>query len=188
MSLNTLIESNIAILRQAIELLDNLSEQQICHSEARGAPSSIGKHMRHIVEHYQSFLAGLETGLVDYNTRPRCAEVETSRECARQAVQAVIQRLEEIDNLELDLAQLVDVYLQTTIHAESEPAVRSTLGREFVFLHGHAVHHFAQLSSQLQIMGSSIDASQLGKAPSTVEYEETLALKSTRVNVKSAAG
>lgn len=188
MSPNTLIDSNVAILRQAIELLGKLSEKQYCHSEACGAPSSVGKHVRHIIEHYQSFLSGLDAGLVNYNSRPRCAEAETSRQFARQAVQLVIEQLQQIDTPALDLDQLVDVYLQTTVRGDSEPPVRSTLAREFVFLHGHAVHHFAQLTSQLQLMGTGIDADQFGKAPSTIEYEEKLLAERSLLKTKSVAG
>ncbi len=188
MSLNTLIVSNVGILRQAIELLDKLSEKQYCHSDVCGAPSSVGKHMRHIIEHYQSFLSGLDAGLVNYNTRPRCAEAETSREFANRAVQQVIEQLERMDTPALDLDQLLDVYLQTTVCGDSEPPVRSTLAREFVFLHGHAVHHFAQLAAQLQLMGSGIDAGQLGKAPSTIEYEAKLLAESGRIQAKRVAG
>ncbi|MFK7732253.1 MAG: DinB family protein [Pseudomonadales bacterium] len=188
MSQNTLIESNLVILKQAVELLDKLSEQQYCHSDACGSPSSVGKHMRHIVEHYQSFLGRLDAGVINYNTRPRCVDSETSLEFARQAVLTVIKQLEYMDAQAPNLDQLVDVYLQTTKQGDTEPAVRSTLARELVFLHGHAVHHFAQLSSQLQLMGSSIDTSEFGKAPSTIEYEAQLATESSRLQTKSAAG
>ncbi|MEM8500708.1 MAG: DinB family protein [Pseudomonadota bacterium] len=185
MSLNTLIDSNVAILRQAIELLGKLSEEQYCHSEACGAPSSVGKHVRHIIEHYQSFLSGLNAGVINYNTRPRCAAAETSRQFASDAVQLLIGQLEQIDTPTLDLDQLIKVYLQTTVCGAAEPSVRSTHARELMFLHGHAVHHFAQMSSQLQLMDSGIDAGQLGKAPSTLEYEAKLLAKNSRLQAKS---
>lgn len=181
MSLNTLIESNLAVLRQAIGLLSKLNEKDYVHSETCGLPSSVGKHMRHIIEHYQSFNSGLEGRVINYNKRPRCTDAETSRDFAAVAIKELIARLEQMKSLQQD--DQVEVFLQTTVRGDSEPAVRSSLARELVFLHGHAVHHFAQLSSQLQMMGLAIDTAQLGKAPSTIEYEAQLAAESIRLPV-----
>ncbi len=188
MSLTTLIDSNLAVLKQAIDLLAGLSEQDYCRSEVHGAPSSVGKHLRHIIEHYQSFFTGLDDGVINYNKRPRCINAETSGEFATQAIRDVIARLQGLNSLQRDVNQQVEVFLQTTVRGDDEPAVGSTLARELVFLHGHAVHHFAQLSSQLQIMGLSIDTVALGKAPSTIEYETKLAAQAARSPAARANG
>jgi len=47
--------------------------------------------------------------------------------------------------------------------------IDSSLQRELTYLHSHTVHHIAQISLALRVMGIKID-DQMGIAPATLTY------------------
>ena len=169
LSLATLIDSNIAVLRQAQTLITGLSDVDYCLVKESVASSSVGTHIRHIVEHYQSFTSGSLSGVVDYNRRPRQSRIELSREAALGSLERLIGELIELRSGG-NSSKALQVLLQTTTDAQSEDSIGSTVGREMVFLHGHAIHHFAQLALQLRERGIAL-APDFGVAPSTLEYQ-----------------
>lgn len=86
MQISTLISANIQSLKQAEELLLSIQDH---HYRAVVSPytANLGKHMRHIIDHYQILLNSLESGSVDYDNRDRAEleELERSTMILRQA-------------------------------------------------------------------------------------------------------
>ena len=69
--LKYLIENNIVCLEQGIHLLKEIKNEVYTHSDPPVYTSGIGDHYRHCIEHYLSFLNGIDARCVDYDARKR---------------------------------------------------------------------------------------------------------------------
>ncbi|WP_348672506.1 hypothetical protein [uncultured Abyssibacter sp.] len=161
MSINALINDNIATLREADALLGFLSASHY---------SLVGPHLRHIVDHYRCLLAGLPAGEVDYDARERCRETELSIAKARRVIgqlQAELEALSSGDDVSLTVRLATDADRPSIVS-------RSSLSRELQFVQGHAVHHFALIRHALDSLGTQLPDS-FGKAPATLRHERASA-------------
>ncbi len=162
---------NIAFLRQGLDLLADLSDDEYVRSFPPSFVSPIGTHMRHIIDHYECLLAGLVTGNIDYDDRTRETSVETDRAAATAAIDSVIRRLEAIDQ------SLRDSELSVHMDFGGGPDeaglyARSSVERELQFLVSHTVHHYALVAVMLRLEGREpVDG--FGVSPSTLKYLES---------------
>jgi uncharacterized damage-inducible protein DinB len=159
-----LIAVNIGLLAQARSLVARLDDATFATSPAGLAPHCVGSHLRHVLEFYQCFLAGLEAGRVDYDARKHDPACERSRRAADSEIAVVIQSLEDASELpeELELA----------VHAEDAAEsydLKSSLGRELQALSSHTIHHFALISVTLRMHGVTVDP-EFGMSPSTLRF------------------
>ena len=65
------MNANRSLLSQAIELLEATTDASYAAPCEACFDSTLGGHMRHILEHYGNFLHGLDEGLVNYDRRDR---------------------------------------------------------------------------------------------------------------------
>lgn len=168
MQISKLIEANIHSLEAAEQILLGITD---CQYRAVVGPFSVslGKHFRHITDHYQQLLAGLPQALIEYDRRERLEAEEYERS-------AMIMRLRSINN---QLSQLVkklqcDRSLSVCLALEEfgdSPIVPSTLSRELLFLQSHSVHHYAIISAILKLQHVDVEP-DFGIAPSTLKYEK----------------
>lgn len=160
-----LIAANKLTLKDAEQMLVNITDAEY---SAITSPftASLGKHMRHITDHYQLLLDGLSEGLVDYDQRDRSALFESERSAMILLVRKVLHQLESLKNQE-DVAIRVKLCLNENIPSSPVP---STLSRELVFLQSHATHHYALISAMLKLSGITT-SSDFGVAASTLVYE-----------------
>ena len=161
------LEGNRVLLWQGIALLERLSDRLYTEPVRGWAP--VGAQYRHVLEHYQSFLAGMALGRVDYDDRARSERLESSREAALEATRAC---LASIDALE----QTTDYSILVQMDSGAGPGLpdwrSSSTGRELQFLCSHTVHHFALI--KLLLEGSAILDSAFGMAPSTIAYQRAV--------------
>lgn len=134
----TLSQSTIYTLGQLNDLLEKTHEDQYQEALVILSNNSVGKHVRHIIECYQSLLSGVSSTVIDYENRARNIALETSPYLA-------IQELININDAVQFLKEDKSVYLQVNQSHESEGdlLVKSTLAREIVYCLEHAIHHMA---------------------------------------------
>lgn len=143
--------------------------------EAPGTPpfaDHVGPHLRHVIEHYESWLGAAGGQLIDYDRRARDAALERSPLLARARLLAIQQRLAHWPRLQL--ATPLRVRAGIGMAGESVCTTDSSFGRELLFVTSHAVHHFALLQVHCRQHGISIGA-DFGKAPATVAHERARA-------------
>lgn len=100
----------------------------------------VGSHLRHTLEHFQCFFAGLDEGLVDYDARARDEELERSIGRFREQLSAIRSALK---NLRADsLSRTLRVRQIAALDADPGTC-DSTVERELVFLSSHTIHHLA---------------------------------------------
>ena len=163
-----LIEVNIAWLRQAEALLDRMDDAIYTASPRGLAPHKAGGHLRHILEFYECFLAGLDGGRIDYDERKRNLSVETCRVAAQERIRWLIHQLETEPALRID--SLVSVRLEDSAGCRiADPFLVSSVGRELQLLSSHTIHHFALMGMTLRALGVPVDP-DFGMAPSTLRF------------------
>jgi len=165
-----LIRFNCGYLQQGIDLLEKHDAESFIQTDSRAFGSSIGSHLRHVLDHYRSFLSGLETGMVDYDNRRREVKSEIDIELAKADIQSVIDDFTVIESLE---DRCVQVKVSSSVAGEETKLSDSSIARELQFLVSHTVHHYA-LIAIISRMGGVIPDESFGVAPSTLKYLQTV--------------
>jgi hypothetical protein len=168
---DALIKTNIGWLCQALDLLDRLDDAAFASSPAGMEPHRAGAHLRHIVEFYRAFLAGVPSFHIDYDARRRDPEIERSRKAASNAIRTIIHELNSSSALRFDATVWVRMEDEPAT-AIPEPYLESSIDRELQVLSSHTIHHFALIAMTLRLHGVPMPP-EFGMAPSTLRYEAT---------------
>ncbi len=169
-SIQPIIAGNIQAIDQALAFLMQLSDSHYVSVQTPYVNSSIGQHMRHIVDVFFAVTRRIDPSLIDYDLRRRGADIETSREIAIRELNEVRDWMVSYDILpgrgdDERIAIRTEVMLQDTLSVEIE----SSIVRELVFASSHAVHHFALISVIAKLQGVKLDES-FGLAPATASF------------------
>lgn len=168
MLLHHSVQDNIALLRQARELLDRVTDPTYSRPAHPASPASAGAHLRHVLDHYQAFLSGWGQGWIDYDARERDPRIESDREAATLALARVSRALGDLSP-EI-LHRPVQVRLDTDPTGSEAPTwCASSVDRELAFLVSHTVHHFALMAVAVRLHGVD-PGPEFGFAPSTLRY------------------
>lgn len=128
---------------------------------------TIGKHVRHTLDHYRAALAACEGSVIDYDRRERDVPMESRPDAALQAIAELRGVIEALGRG--DMASPVKIRIMVSGDG-AEVELGSTLARELAFASHHAVHHHAMLGAIAEEVGVSV-SQDFGKAPSTISYE-----------------
>ena len=163
------VDQNLHFLSQGADLLRLLDDNAYCRPTGdRPRAAGVGPHFRHCLDFYRCFLRDLEGGRIDYDTRDRQPELETSVSAALATIESIMANLASINDEEAE--RLVDVH-----HDEvpgEEPVTswqRSTVARELRFLASHTVHHYALIAHLAREQGIE-PVEEFGVAPATLEF------------------
>ncbi|MEO8637111.1 MAG: DinB family protein [Gemmatimonadales bacterium] len=160
------VEGNLIVLEQAVEALRVLDDATYATGGAAPGVSPIGVHFRHVFDHYQAFLAGLDAGEIDYDARARQGPLETDRALA---LATVLGFLTDVERLPASLGpRQIRVTMRSVAgHGEVPDWSESTVKRELQFLVSHTVHHYALIKELLRRAEVEVGDS-FGVAPSTL--------------------
>jgi uncharacterized damage-inducible protein DinB len=128
---------------------------------------TIGKHIRHTLDHFRAAMEGAHGRIIDYDHRQREVPMETEPTEALEAIARLRDQLSMLAAQRLHAPVRIRVML-TGDGVEAE--LGSTLARELAFATHHAVHHHAMLGAIAAEMGIAI-APGFGKAPSTIRHD-----------------
>jgi uncharacterized damage-inducible protein DinB len=156
--------SSLYTLQQLHDLVEQLTEAEFSGRLSILSGSSIGMHLRHILEFYECLFEGLQTGTVNYEKRRRNLRLENEKTFALQALQDLCQRL---------LAGTRDVLLQ--LEVEEGETISTTFQRELVYNTEHCIHHMALLRIGLESCCPQVRLPEdFGVAPSTVRHRQSV--------------
>jgi len=160
------IHSTLRLLEQAEELLSGLSHNRYKAEAPPAFPSSVGAHTRHILDHYDSFLNGLERGFLDYHSRERDAETERNPDFAITRIQDLCSRFLEFNET---LAETPTRLVLRVSAEDPSETVATNPERELYFCQSHTIHHFAMIGMICRHLGHSLPE-DFGLAPSTIAH------------------
>jgi len=174
-----IVEENIHTLAQLTAFLESLDGALYRQLSGDRGQHSIGKHVRHIIDHYLTFLglAGNPTGeTLDYEHRQRDMVLETDRQAAIHCLAGLAGELSRI--LRDKPVKPLALNHNSEGHHQLFP---SSIGRELVFLANHTVHHMAIIGLLAEQAGEQVGES-FGVNPSTLRYWSQQEQKNGRNN------
>lgn len=162
--INNLLEIN--------DLITGLNDEQYCRRHELLNDSSIGQHVRHILEFYQCVFNGIETGTINYDSRKRDRQLETGRKNAIAIISEITTRLEEIKS-DFNVSFIADY--SSEMNKESI-AITSSFYRELAYNLEHSIHHQALIKVAITEMQlTRLLADTFGYAPSTIRNNKLCA-------------
>jgi len=153
------------ILENARQIIDLCRDQQ--YTSMIGE-ASIGKHMRHLLEFFQSLEDGFASSEVNHEARKRNTDYENSRRNAFKALSKSIQNIKEKIMTE-DLDQEV-VFMQTLNITGRRISASTTIGREIMAVCDHVIHHFASIKMMAVQLGITLPK-YFGVSTATIHHK-----------------
>ncbi|HNP98965.1 MAG TPA: hypothetical protein PKK99_07915 [Bacteroidia bacterium] len=162
-------QSSSGILQQLVGLIDKMEQDQYTSPVDALSESSIGSHVRHIIEFYQCLLKGVDSGFVNYDARSRNYLLETDQYFA---VTVLLEIIDNINKVRTDKMLMLSMDLTT----EDKPViVDTTFYRELAYNIEHAIHHMAIIKIGLNTAYPTISVEKnFGVAYSTLRYKTQL--------------
>ena len=156
------------VFDQLQDALQGLSDAEYAVPVPALSHSSIGSHVRHIIEMFQCLMEGYPTGLVDYARRRRDRTIEENKRTAAELLVSLLENLEK-PNKDLSVsAEYAD--------EQGEPIrVDSNYERELVFNLEHAIHHMALIRIGIAEAAGIRLPESFGVAFATVNYRNQCA-------------
>ena len=166
-TIQVLLRENMEVLRQGLDLLDQLDDEQFCNGVPALKLAGPGSHFRHVIDFYRRLFEGLAESdsprTIDYDRRERDPRIESERSACRAAIDEVRARLGALGRVD----GRVDRPL--AVRCDQLPTAQSTLERELQGLVSHTVHHYALIAIAARAHGVD-PGDEFGVAPSTLAY------------------
>jgi hypothetical protein len=170
MTSRVLVQSVEDVLLQGLELLESVGGETYRRILPTPYSASIGKHYRHVLDHFTSLARGLQASVINYDERPRDVMLENFVEIAKDAT---ISLIEELANSDLDPSAPCSVTYSVGYHEDQPIHICSTVGREISYCVSHAIHHFAIIRLVCAELGVTLPV-EFGVAPSTLKHRATV--------------
>lgn len=139
-----LIAYNASVLEKIDALLHQLSNAELARPSGLLFGSSIGQHVRHILEFYTCLLTEMDAPSFSYDRRRRDPLIETEVIAARACAVRNIGLLRRLKS-DRDLLMESELPGKPTVGTQ-----RTTLKRELAYLADHGVHHLAMIRIALE--------------------------------------
>lgn len=143
-------------LEELKNLISQLDESQYILKHSILSEASIGQHLRHIIEVFDSLFAGYDLGMVNYDNRERNISIEENKNYAS----------ERIDEIGLKLLQ-EDKRIFIT---ENNQFFETSYHRELLFNLDHCIHHQALIKVAVATMNELNIGKDFGVSYSTIDF------------------
>ncbi|WIX32627.1 hypothetical protein QO259_17750 [Salinicola sp. JS01] len=166
--LPALIDEACHTLHQLTLFVGNLSSIQYTAVHGTDARHTIGKHVRHILNHYEALLAQegtAPTAPVDYEHRQRDPALEQHPDITLEHLHFLVKRLSRLGGHQTATHPITLAYQA----GEQSALLVSSLERELAFLTSHAIHHMAIIALLADTQGIEIPDT-FGVHPSTLRH------------------
>jgi len=156
------------VFLQLTASVGQLTDEQYVHQCQTLTGATIGKHVRHVIELFQSLQNGYEHGIVNYDSRKRDSRIENEKQLALSILNEIRAGLNKKDK---------DLSLETSYDEDSGEVVfiKTNYNREIVYNLEHAIHHMALIRIGINEVSSVELPENFGVAPSTIRYRQECA-------------
>lgn len=157
-----------AILEQFVAYIDRVDDDQFV-IESKAVPGgTIGKHIRHALDHFRCAITTCCTQAIDYDHRCRGGNVEKCRDEAKAEIGMLRSLMGELSEEKLNEPMTASVM----ICSDGQTCdLQTTRAREIFFAMHHAIHHNAILKAIGIELGFECPEG-FGTAPSTINFEQ----------------
>ncbi|PWH81540.1 hypothetical protein DIS18_14775 [Algibacter marinivivus] len=165
--MNLIIQSTLRTLQKSQLLLDNLSNEQLCDASVSPYYSSIGCHIRHILDFYDCIFSMDSENKVDLTARSRNKDVESDCDCAQDYLNFIKGKLSSTSlNINDTIFVSDDLGLGKTV-------IPYTFGSLLAQANSHTIHHYAIINYIFDSLGIVINDSEFGYNPTTPKQVAT---------------
>ncbi|MEM6687005.1 MAG: hypothetical protein AAF617_14585, partial [Bacteroidota bacterium] len=124
--------------------------------------SSVGSHIRHVLDFYNCIFIGLANNYVDLTSRARDQRIENDCTCAIKEVEVVASKLKSLSDANLNSLITVADDL-----GNGPVALQYTLGALLSQANSHTIHHYAIVAYILDQLDVNIKDENFGYNPTT---------------------
>lgn len=165
--MHIIIQSTLHTLQNTHTLLTTLSNSELKNNSIAPYNSSIGCHIRHILDFYDCILAN--DFQIDLTARKRQLNVETNCDTALNYLKELQEKIQKIDTKSLNRIVVVtdDLGLGKT-------KIEYTFSALLAQANSHTIHHYAIINYILEGLGISIKDENFGYNPTTPKSEVNL--------------
>jgi len=159
--MNMIIQSTLETLQKSRSLLSFLTNEELSNTTVAPYYSSIGSHIRHILDFYDCALSVNSENKIDLTLRKRNNEVETQCEAALQYLNQIIERLNAFDDKFEDNIIVIDDLGLGKIE------MKYTFESLIAQANSHTIHHYAIINYILDRIGIEMKDEDFGYNPTT---------------------
>lgn len=157
-----LTKHNIETLIDVETSINILNEQEFTTPIDLLSGSSIGQHIRHIIEFYDCIFKPDSGSVISYDNRKRDVRIETDPYFALQKTDEIKKHLGQIT----EDKKLIFVGNYST-NEQSKTVFPTSLYRELAYALDHTIHHLAIVKIGLSVLNKQVHEN-FGVAPSTI--------------------
>jgi len=158
-------------LQQIKTLIASFEEEHYQYKSQLLSDTSIGQHVRHVLEFYLCVINGVSRGWVDYDSRDRDVELERNPVFAISYIDRICN---DIECLSTD--QEINLVGNFSSETETFKSIITSTDRELAYCLEHSIHHQALIKIGLieQKMDHLINEG-FGVAPATIRHKQQCA-------------
>ena len=149
-------------LENLINIIQKINSDQYSQKIDLLANSSIGEHVRHIIELFQQLLNGYSTGIINYDDRKRDKKLQEDPNFAIESINEIILKLNK-ENIDLEIL---------TIYNNYKSKIFSNYFRELIYNIEHFIHHQAIIKIGVESLNIKLENENFGMAKSTIQYKK----------------
>lgn len=165
--MNIIIQSTLKTLQKAQYLLNNLTDNELCNTCVTPYNSSIGSHLRHILDFYDCIFNYSKDLKIDLTARSRNKDVEQQCCSAKNYLNSIIKNLEDFDlSMDTNVVVIDDLGLGNIEITYSFSAILAQAN-------SHTIHHYAIINYILKGLNISFEDSNFGYNPTTPNQVST---------------
>jgi hypothetical protein len=158
-----------AILEECEKYIERVDDDQFVYVSKAVPGGTIGKHIRHTLDHFRCAITTCCTEAVDYDHRRRGGDVESSRAAAKAEIATLRSLMGDLSETQLNEPMTARVM----ICSDGQTCdLSTTRAREIFFAMHHAIHHNAILKAIGLELGFECPDG-FGTAPSTINFEHS---------------
>ncbi|WP_370480264.1 DinB family protein [Tamlana flava] len=156
-----IIQSTLKTLQKSQVILNSLSNAQLCDASVPPYHSSIGTHIRHILDFYDCIFKVNSEGKIDLTARSRNKDVESDCTCAQDYLKSIMRQLSAVHfNLKDGIWVIDDLGMGKT-------EIPYTYGSLLAQANSHTIHHYAIINYIFDSLGIQLNDSEFGYNPTT---------------------
>jgi len=159
--MNKIIQSTLKTLRKSELLLNNLSDEELCDTSIPPYHSSIGSHLRHILDFYDCIFNIQSGNKIDLTARSRNKDVEVKCSCANEYLNSIIDRIKQVSYEMDDKVTVIDDLGLGKIE------MQYTFSAVFSQANSHTIHHYAIINYLIDSLGIDFKDEDFGYNPTT---------------------
>jgi hypothetical protein len=157
-----LINSLVDTLYKSKSLLCELNASSYCCKEIGPYYSSVGSHIRHILDFYACIFNGLAHKHVNLTSRERDQRIENDCNCAILRLDGIVDKIKALHSEDLNLLLKVDDDL-----GNGMVTIEYTLGALLAQANAHTIHHYAIIGYILDRLDIDMNDENFGYNPTT---------------------